>query len=49
MFSGRSDKYGKEQPESVYFLDKFMQPTHMYVHSNPLDYGKSASEGGSWD
>lgn len=39
MFSGRSDVYGQEQPESVYFMDKFMQPTHLYLHSNPLDYG----------
>jgi hypothetical protein len=39
MFSGRSEIYGKEQPESVYFMDKFMQPTHLYLHSSPLDYG----------
>ena len=39
MFAARSEKYGLEQPESVYFMDKFMQPTHLYLHSNPLDYG----------
>lgn len=24
LFSGRSDKIGAEQPESIYFMDKFM-------------------------
>jgi hypothetical protein len=42
LFSGRSDLIGPEQPESVYFMDKFMQPTHLYLHSNPLDYPETA-------
>lgn len=49
MFSGRSELYGTEQPESVYFLDKFMQPTHMYLHSNSRDYGQAGSARGGWN
>lgn len=47
MFNGRSEIYGTEQPESVYFMDKFMQPTHLYLHSSPLDYGGQI--GDKWD
>jgi len=54
MFSGRSMKVGGEQPESVYFMDKFLQPTHLYMHSNPMDYPKTAQKKGQlsnseWD
>jgi len=43
LFNGRSELIGNEQPNSVYFMDKFMQPTHLYLHSNPLDYPESAA------
>jgi len=46
MFLGRSELVGDEQPESVYFLDKFMQPTHLYLHSHPRDYPKTAARRG---
>mmetsp|Transcript_38951 Transcript_38951/g.59218 ORF Transcript_38951/g.59218 Transcript_38951/m.59218 type:complete len:232 (-) Transcript_38951:454-1149(-) len=54
MFSGRSEKVSEEQPESVYFLDKFIQPTHLFMHSNPKDYPKTAEKKGitsnkDWD
>jgi len=42
LFGGRSELIGEEQPHSVYFMDKFMQPTHLYLHSNPADYPKTA-------
>jgi hypothetical protein len=44
VFSGRSEMIGVEQPESVYFMDKFMQPTHLYLHSNPMDYPETAKK-----
>jgi hypothetical protein len=44
MFASRSEKYGLEQPESVYFMDKFMQPTHLYLHSNKLDYANASEK-----
>ena len=44
MFAGRSELIGDEQPHSVFFMDKFMQPTHLYLHSNPSDYPKTALE-----
>lgn len=44
MFARRSQVYGEDQPESVYFIDKFMQPTHLYLHSNPLDYPQTAKK-----
>lgn len=25
-------------------MDKFMQPTHLYLHSNPMDYPKTAAK-----
>jgi hypothetical protein len=34
----------EEQPHSVYFLDKFIQPTHLYLHSNRHDYPKTAAK-----
>ena len=42
LFNGRSELIGKEQPHSVYFMDKFIQPTNLYLHSNPLDYPETA-------
>ena len=42
LFEGRSEVIGDEQPHSVYFMDKFMQPTHLYLHSNPADYPETA-------
>lgn len=34
----------KEQPESIYFMDKFLQPTHLFVHSNMHDYPTTAKK-----
>ena len=45
MFSGRSEVIN-DQPESVYFMDKFIQPTHLFLHSNPLDYPETAKAKG---
>lgn len=45
MFTGRSEII-KEQPESVYFMDKFIQPTHLFLHSNPLDFPETAKAKG---
>lgn len=45
MFTQRSELI-KEQPESVYFMDKFIQPTHLFLHSNPLDYPETAMKKG---
>jgi hypothetical protein len=42
VFMGRSELIGPEQPESVFFMDKFIQPTHLYFHSHPLDYPETA-------
>lgn len=45
MFTGRSEVIN-DQPESVYFMDKFIQPTHLFLHSNPLDYPETAKAKG---
>ena len=42
LFNQRSPLIGIEQPESVYFMDKFIQPTHLYLHSNMHDYPETA-------
>jgi hypothetical protein len=51
LFMARSKLIGDEQPHSVYFIDKFIQPTHLYLHSNPLDYPETAKKDNStgWD
>lgn len=36
MFHGRSELI-PEQPESVFYIDKFMQPNHLYLHSDNKD------------
>ena len=46
LFFGRSPLLGNEQPESVYFMDKFLQPTHLYLHSNMYDYPETARKEG---
>lgn len=42
LFLGRSELIEPEQPHSVYFLNKFVQPTHLYMHSNMWDYPETA-------
>jgi len=49
LFSGRSELLGPDQPHSVYFMDKFMQPTHLYLHSNQLDYPHQPTGPQGWE
>lgn len=32
LFNGRSKLIPPEDPESIYFMDKFMQANHLYMH-----------------
>ena len=38
LFNSRSKLIGEEQPHSIFYMDKFSQPTHLYMHSNMNDY-----------
>lgn len=44
LFSGRSALIPAEQPHSIYYLDKFVQPTHLYSHSSIYDYPLTAKK-----
>ena len=44
LFTGRSSIVEHTQPESVYYIDKFVQPTHLYLHSNMYDYPETAKK-----